>query len=196
MTSDYDDSIWRQVPDRPRIPDPWLELRASVFAAGSAAALDLGCGDGLYLPALLLSAGAVFGVDRSAVALERAGRRNPAAKLRKTTAGERLPLADNSVDRVWCCDTLEHVLDTQTVLSEAGRVLVPGGRLLVVTPDHRIWSRIGLAFGGWERHFDPFSPHLRFYTRRSLTDALTGCGFEPPRVERHRGALVAESPRL
>lgn len=190
MTSEYDDSIWKLVEPGGREPDPRLAARARVFTEGAEAVLDLGCGDGLYLAVLGARGARVYGADRSCVALARAAAAAPEASLHEVGANERLPLEDNVVDRVWCCDTLEHVLDTQTLLSEARRVLRPGGALLVVTPDHSRRLRLGLALAGWEKHFDPFSPHLRFYTARSLTSALEDCGFSVERAEREAGALV------
>ncbi|MBI4897693.1 MAG: class I SAM-dependent methyltransferase [Actinobacteria bacterium] len=197
MSNEYDDSIWELVPPGPREPDPELAGRAAEFADGAEAVLDLGCGDGLYLPALASGGATVFGADRSELALERAAAVAPRADLREVAGNERLPIDDNRVDRVWCCDTLEHVVDTQTVLSEARRVLKPGGSLLVVTPDHPLLLRLKLvAAAGWNAHFDPFSPHLRFYTARSLRDALDTCGFDEVVVERSRGALIALAERL
>lgn len=196
MSSTFDDSIWELVPDVPRPADPWLAGLARDFSAGAEAVLDLGCGDGIYLPVLAEFAGSVHGADRSQIALDRAARRCPEAGLTLVGADERIPLGDNGFDRVWCCDTLEHVLDTQTVLSEARRVLKPSGELFVATPDHSFAARLRLAFSGWDRHFDPFSPHLRFYTSGSLGLALTECGFELPRVSRRGGVLVAFADRL
>lgn len=195
MSSEYDDAIWELVESEGRIPDPWLADRARAFCDGAESILDLGCGDGLFLPELAAAEANVHGADRSTVALARAAERSPGATLHEVGGNERLPLADNSVDRVWCCDTLEHVVDTQIVLSEARRVLVPAGRLIVVTPDHPLLLRLKIALGGWERHFDPFSPHLRFYTERSLRAALDDCGFSIESVVRHEGALVVEAAR-
>jgi hypothetical protein len=49
-------------------------------------------------------------------------------------AGGRLPLADESVDRVICFDAFHHVRDQAHVLSEFARVLRPGGRLAMMEP--------------------------------------------------------------
>ena len=195
MTSEYDDSIWELVEPGGREPDGRLAARVRPFTEGVEAVLDLGCGDGLYLAALGEQGALVHGADRSRVALTRAAAAAPDALLHEVGANERLTLEDTVVDRVWCCDTLEHVLDTQTVLSEARRVLRPGGALLVVTPDHPRRLRLRLALGGWEEHFDPFSPHLRFYTARSLTAALEDCGFSVRQIEREAGALVVLARR-
>jgi len=48
--------------------------------------------------------------------------------------GERLPLADRSVDFVVCQEGIEHVPDQLGLLNEFNRVLKPGGKLLLTTP--------------------------------------------------------------
>ena len=47
----------------------------------------------------------------------------------------RLPLEDASVDVLVCVEGIEHVVDRHRVLSEFRRVLRPGGRLLLTTPN-------------------------------------------------------------
>lgn len=195
MTSSYDDSIWELVADAERPLSPRLVSLASAFLGHADSVLDLGCGDGQYLPLLLEHCDRVLGADRSGVALERAARRAPSAELSPVGEDSRLPIGDNAVDRVWCVDTIEHVVDTQIFLSEARRVLRPGGRILVATPDHPARLRIALAFGGWSKFFDPFSPHLRFYTASSLRSALSDCGFDVASVKTRDRLLVAEASR-
>ena len=77
-----------------------------------------------------------------------------------------------------CAETLEHVRDVQLLLSEARRVLRPGGALAVTTPAHGRRDGLSILTGGFERMFDPLSPHLRFLTRRSLSELLDALGFE------------------
>lgn len=193
MTSTYNDDIWLSLGELNRQPDMRL-VELATTAARDRSVLDCCCGDGIYLLPLLSVTSAVVGADSSAVALERAGRRCPEAKLVLADVDRELPLEDNSFDLVWCVDAIEHLVDTQTALSELRRVLRPGGELIVATPDHGLMRRFSLSLAGWNRHFDPFSPHLRFYTRGSLSQALQNCGFEP-RVERHNGMLVARALR-
>jgi SAM-dependent methyltransferase len=45
-----------------------------------------------------------------------------------------LPLDDATFDFVLCTEVLEHVNDPRRVLRELGRILRPGGRLLLTTP--------------------------------------------------------------
>jgi SAM-dependent methyltransferase len=55
---------------------------------------------------------------------------------------EQLPLADSSVDRVMMIHMLEHVENPADSLSEAWRVLAPGGKLLIVVSNRRgFWAR-------------------------------------------------------
>jgi SAM-dependent methyltransferase len=81
---------------------------------------------------------------------------------------ERLPLPDNTVDRLLMIHCLEatggHAC---ALLREAWRVLAPGGRLLIVVPNRRgVWSRRdGTPFG----HGQPYS---RGQLERLLHDAL------------------------
>jgi len=114
--------------------------------------------------------------------------RLPRAALAELTLDEPLPLDDNAFDLVLCTETLEHVRDTQLFLSEIRRVLRPGGELAVSTPAN---TRLTLLLG----RFDPLSPHLRFYTRRSLARVLREHGFDLIALRRRRGTLLARARR-
>ncbi len=50
----------------------------------------------------------------------------------------RLPFADESFDTVLCNQVLEHVPDPRKLMSEVRRVLMPGGVLLLTTP--QVWG--------------------------------------------------------
>lgn len=81
--------------------------------------------------------------------------------------GEQLPLGDSSLDRLLLVHALEHSEDPSAVLSEAWRVLTPGGRLLIVVPNRTgLWARIETTPFGAGR---PFS---RGQLSRLLREAL------------------------
>lgn len=48
--------------------------------------------------------------------------------------GRQLPIRTSSVDTVLCTEVLEHVPDARPMMVEMGRVLKPGGKLLVTVP--------------------------------------------------------------
>jgi ubiquinone/menaquinone biosynthesis C-methylase UbiE len=146
-------------------------------------ALDLGCGDGRLTAEL--RAERIVASDVSAVAVERARRRLPAAEIVRVEPDAPLPLPDSAFDLVLCAETLEHVRDVQLFLSEARRVLRAGGRLALTTP----------ATPPLMRPPDPLSPHLRAFTARSLRRVLDELGFELRSLRRRSGTLLALASR-
>jgi ubiquinone/menaquinone biosynthesis C-methylase UbiE len=181
MASRYDDELWELVPED-RVPPPglcaWL---ASLEPAQQA--LDLGCGDGAVSTAI--PAAKLTLADVSAAALERARGRMQYADSAELEPDAPLPFADGAFDLVVCTETLEHVRDIQLFLSEVRRVLQPGGRVAITTPAHR--SVIGAP--------DPLSPHLRFFTKRSLRGLLDRMGFDVRVLNRRRGGLFLLAAR-
>src|SRR5438046_10277452 len=80
----------------------------------------------------------------------------------------RLTLANNAIDLVVSFETIEHVPDARALVFEIRRVLKPGGRLVLSTPNR--------AFGPPERHTgNPF--HIREFTPDELR-ALVAEPFE------------------
>jgi ubiquinone/menaquinone biosynthesis C-methylase UbiE len=156
-------------------------------------ALDLGCGDGRL--SAEIKARDLTVADVSAVALERAARRVPDATRAELSPDAPLPFADSSFDLVLCAETLEHVRDLQLLISEARRVLRPGGALAVTTPAHGRADGVAIVASGFESRFEPMSPHIRFLTRRSLRELLDGMGFLVRSLERRSGTLFAVATR-
>ena len=82
----------------------------------------------------------------------------------------RLPLADNSVDKLLAIHCLELSEQARPLLREIWRVLAPEGRLLLVVPNrHGIWSR---------RERTPFG-HGQPYSRLQLERLLTSVFLTP-----------------
>jgi SAM-dependent methyltransferase len=180
--SRYDDELWELVPLDPG-PTP-ERLRRFVRSLGHAErALDLGCGDGRLTSEL--DAAELVAADVSPVALERARGRLPGARIVELEPDTPLPFDDGAFDLVLCAETIEHVRDVQLLLSEIRRVLRPGGLLALTTPAN-------LPLGGRP---DPLSPHLRFFTRRSLKGLLDELGFEVESLARRSGTLFARASR-
>ncbi len=146
--------------------------------------LDLGCGQG-DLTAVIAGLGVeVLGVDVAEAAIARARRRHPQLAFTVTPFAGPLPLDDTAFDVVWASEVIEHVADTATWLSEVRRVLRPGGRLLVTTPNH---GRLALALHGLERYSEPLGDHLHLYTTRSLQRVLSDFHFTGIDIRRRAG---------
>jgi SAM-dependent methyltransferase len=180
--SRYDDELWELVPEEPGpSPEPLRRFVRSLGPVGRA--LDLGCGDGRLTSEL--EATELTAADVSPVALARAARRLPDARIVELEPDAALPFDDGSFDLVLCAETIEHVRDVQLLLSEIRRVLRPGGTLALTTPAN---FPVG-------RRPDPLSPHLRFFSRRSLRRLLDELGFELGSLRRRSGTLFARATR-
>jgi SAM-dependent methyltransferase len=176
--SRYDDELWELVAEDPGPPP--AHLVGFVRGLGRVErALDLGCGDGRL--GAELDAGELTAADVSALALERARRRLPKARFIELEPDAPLPLHDAAFDLVLCAETIEHVRDVQLLLSEIRRVLRQGGTLALTTPAN-------LPLGPRP---DPLSPHLRQFTRRSLSRVLDELGFELDSLRRRSSTLLA-----
>jgi 2-polyprenyl-3-methyl-5-hydroxy-6-metoxy-1,4-benzoquinol methylase len=191
------DRIWERVPEG-AVPERFDERRAFLLAEVHAGerVLDLGCGEGAFSAALAAAGAVPAGVEVAAEPLRRARRLHPELELHLVADG-RLPFAPASFDAAWAGEVVEHVADGLGLLDDVRRVLRPGGRLLVSTPDHprRLVLALALRRRAFERHFDPASDHVRFFTARTLTELLEAAGFSVLRVRRRRGSLLAVAER-
>jgi ubiquinone/menaquinone biosynthesis C-methylase UbiE len=190
----YHESLWEGVPAGLEPSDFDLRRRFLLerVAAGERV-LDVGCGEGWFAVELARAGARVMGIDVAEEPLRRARERGaglrPELDLRLVDADGPWPLDDASVDAVWAGETIEHIADTGGWLSQARRVLRPGGRLLLSTPAHGRLTVLWLALSprAFEAHFDPRADHLRFYTRSGLTRLLSEFGFQEVSVRAAAG---------
>jgi ArsR family transcriptional regulator len=94
---------------------------------------DLGCGTGQVAAALAPFVAQVIAVDRSNDMLQAARRRVrdlPNVDVRRGEL-EALPIQDDALDAATLLLVLHHLPDPAAALTEAARVLRPGGRLLI-----------------------------------------------------------------
>jgi sarcosine/dimethylglycine N-methyltransferase len=120
----------------PRGSDILYELFASFGPTAQSEVIDIGCRDASYAIELAHRFGCrVLGIDPAPVHIERA-RKNIAEvgladRVRAELAGiEAIPMADLSLDMIWCRDVLNHV-DLSRGLAECVRVLKPSRQMLV-----------------------------------------------------------------
>jgi ubiquinone/menaquinone biosynthesis C-methylase UbiE len=96
--------------------------------------LEVGCGTGHWLRFLGHGRGRRAGIDPSPEMLNRAREADTGPVLVRAVA-EALPWVDQSFDRVFCINAFHHFRDKTRFLTDARRVLRPGGRLLIVGLD-------------------------------------------------------------
>jgi SAM-dependent methyltransferase len=135
--------------------------------------LDVGCGSGAALLRLQSRGWQVAGFEVSEAAA-RAGR---AAGLDIRSGRELSDAAfpASSFDLVTLFCVLPHVHDPVSVLREVGRLLRPGGRLLMTVPN--LDSLNFMLFRGRWYHLEP-PRHLFFFSQRNLRVLARRTGFE------------------
>src|SRR5687768_7688162 len=101
--------------------------------------LDVGCGVGYGSMLLAASAAHVVGIDNSPEAVAFADRRFTAPNLRYAIGDARmLPFRNAAFDWAVCFEFIEHVHESDAVLSEIVRALTPDGRILISTPNRPV----------------------------------------------------------
>jgi SAM-dependent methyltransferase len=190
---EFYESFWA---DAPQDPEPWAFAQRNALLQGEIKpgdrVLDFGCGAGRFLAALPNA----IGVEIAEQAVDRARSNVPGADVRLLEPDGSLPLGHGEIDLVWCSEVLEHIPDVAHALLEIRRVLKPDGRVLITVPYHGRFQAAGIALTRFERHFDPLGQHVRFFTRRSLRDALEHSGFTRVQISRARPRmLVARASR-
>jgi SAM-dependent methyltransferase len=108
------------------LPGHLLRLAGS----GAGVCVDAGCGTGVHLEALASLGWSVVGLERSADMLRLARQRCPAVVQADAA---RMPFPDAFVSRVASVLTLTDLDDVGPFFCEVARVLVPGGRLVILT---------------------------------------------------------------
>lgn len=131
--------------------------------------LDAGCGTG-YAATRLVEAGfEVVGMDISLKFLDGAPGR-PAGRPRYVVGDAiELPFRDGEFDAVASFDVVEHIPDAERALREMGRVIRPGGRVVVICPNY--WSPV-IPLKALRNLLGGGRGYLSFY--ETLPSALTG----------------------
>jgi 2-polyprenyl-3-methyl-5-hydroxy-6-metoxy-1,4-benzoquinol methylase len=143
--------------------------------------LEVGCGAGFFLKAAERAGWQVEGIELSEEASRFAAERLqlPIRRERAETA----PIASASFDAAAMFDVIEHLFDPRAVLTAIARALVPGGLVVISTPNFDSASRHLLGVD-WA----VLSPleHVYYFTEDSLGRLLEATGFSDVRfIRRH-----------
>lgn len=166
----------------PDVIDVRRAIRAALSLQPGERVLDIGSGPGFLAAEMAAEVGPdgrVYGVDPSESMLASARRRGAAVEY-STGDALALPFPDAHFDVAVCTQVYEYVEDIAAALSEARRVLRPGGRLLVLDTDWDsiVWhsgdrERMERVLAVWNEHLaDPYLP-------RRLPRLLRAAGLEP-----------------
>lgn len=166
---EFDEEASRRIEAVYRTPDVVEQrrvVREALALRPGERVLDIGCGPGLLAVEMAEAVGAegrVHGVDLSPSMLAIAGRRPVAPGAAPIALDEAdassLPFPDRSFDVVVSTQVYEYVADMPAALAEARRVLVPGGRLLILDTDWDsiVWrsaddGRMARVLSAWDEH--------------------------------------------
>jgi 2-polyprenyl-3-methyl-5-hydroxy-6-metoxy-1,4-benzoquinol methylase len=191
---------------RGRYLDVVALLRAELGESrGETAVLEVGSVPG-HLTILLRQLGyAVQGVDLAPERLAALWQKYDLSVARVDVETQPLPFAAGAFDLVLCNEVLEHLrVNPLYALREMARVLRPGGRLLLSTPNITLLDRLkfllGRSYQGdpvtefqkleWLGHMG----HIRLYERREVVAMLRAAGLTVTAAQT-RGAYVARSWR-
>ena len=163
-------------------PSQRAETIRQLNLSSGESALDIGCGPGYLCESmgeLVGRHGAVVGIDISTDLITFCNRRKPSTWLSYAIGdATKIDQADGSFDVVVCTQVAEYVPDVDRALSEAFRVLKPGGRTVFVATDWDavVWhsenaERMALVMKSWEAH----CAHPRL--PRSMAYRLVNAGF-------------------
>ncbi len=156
--------------------------------------LDIGCGEGLF--AKILFADQIdTGIDPNPRELSRARELGAYSELIECY-GDAIPKPDKSYRTILSNSVVEHIPELQPVLTEAMRLLEPGGRLYLTVPsdlfDKHTWvSQCLQLFGlkGMQQRFtvffNRFWVHYHFYTPKRWQEIVAAAGFEVVEVRQY-----------
>jgi 2-polyprenyl-3-methyl-5-hydroxy-6-metoxy-1,4-benzoquinol methylase len=134
--------------------------------------LDVGCGNGDLLNIMQGLGWKAEGVDFDPVAVEVARKNSLTVKCGKM---QEQSYPDNYFEAITMSHFIEHVHDPKESVRECHRILKPGGRLIVVTPN--IGSLGHSLFRSSWRDLDP-PRHLHIFSLKSFRHLAEDAGFK------------------
>ena len=126
----------------------------------SGTVLEIGCGEGYGISELVKFSEKYIGVDKFDTSISEEIKKNNDIVFHKMEIPPLLNIKANSIDFVVTFQVIEHIQDDHYFLKEIFRVLKPGGKLLLTTPN----KLMSLSRNPW---------HIREYTPFEMNDILS-----------------------
>ena len=123
--------------------------------------LEVGCGEGRGVEVLMENVDSYLGIDKIQEIIDVLSVKYPQAKFQQAFIPPFTGIKDNSFDTVVSFQVIEHIENDRLFLEEIKRVLKPGGKAIISTPN----IRHTLSRNPW---------HIREYTAKQLEDLCTG----------------------
>lgn len=156
---------------------------------GAKHVLDVACGPGYGAGGAAARGATAVGVDFAPSMVAVASKKFPDAEFREGD-GESLPFDDGSFDAVICLFGLLHMPEPEKAITEAYRVLLPGGRYAFTvwaTPEtHEFFAVVMAAIqahGDMEVPLPPAPPIFRFSDPDECENVLAAAGFADINVQ-------------
>ncbi|MEI2716994.1 MAG: class I SAM-dependent methyltransferase [Candidatus Nanopelagicales bacterium] len=158
-------------------------ITAQSLATGTV--IEAGCGEGYGADMIRATGTQVIAIDMDDAVIAHVRRTYPKVQTLQANLVD-LPLRSGTADTVVCLQVIEHLWNLDEFLAECRRILRPGGRLVVSTPN-RITFSPGLGRG--EKPTNPF--HVEEFDADQLVARLTDANFTS--VQMHG---LRHAPRL
>lgn len=157
-------------------------------AAGVERILEVGCGTGRWLTELQACGARVFGLDLSGGMLRQAGRQ-PGNFCLACGRAEQLPLPAAAFDLIFCVNALHHFDHPARFITDARRLLRPGGRLAIIDMDPPRSRDHWYIYQYFEETYD--IDLGRFPSGGTILDWMVAAGFE--QVERRVAERIRQT---
>ncbi len=154
------DSLASDNPIHQRLLKPYIYVKDKIGGT----VVEIGCGDGRGIDLLAPLSARYIALDKNTAVIEKKKAAHPQLEVVEATIPPIAQIADQTADVLISFQVIEHILDDTLFLEEIYRILKPGGKAYLTTPN----IKLTLTRNPW---------HVREYTAAEL-GCLAGAIFD------------------